>query len=133
MHVFIGGAYNGKRDYVRKWLEEQGKKDVAWLESELPTAVPEASTIVVSGLENFVAKHLDIDEDTLASQLLQQLQALGTEKELIVIVTEMGRGIVPIDANTRKIRDICGRFYQKLFKISPQITRIWYGIAETIK
>ncbi|MGE7917348.1 bifunctional adenosylcobinamide kinase/adenosylcobinamide-phosphate guanylyltransferase [Viridibacillus sp. NPDC093762] len=133
MHVFIGGAYNGKRDYVRNWLEEQGKKDVAWLASELPMTVPEASTIVVSGLEKIVANHLDVDEDTLAAQLLQQLQALGTEKELIVIVTEMGRGVVPIDANTRKLRDICGRFYQKLFKISPQITRIWYGIAETIK
>ncbi|MEK5531641.1 MULTISPECIES: bifunctional adenosylcobinamide kinase/adenosylcobinamide-phosphate guanylyltransferase [unclassified Viridibacillus] len=133
MHVFIGGAYNGKRDYVRYWLEEQRKKDVAWLESELPMTVPEASTIVVSGLENVVAEHLDKDEDTLASQLLQQLQALDKERELIVIVTEMGRGVVPIDANTRKLRDICGRFYQQLFKISPQITRIWYGIAETIK
>ncbi|MGE7622121.1 bifunctional adenosylcobinamide kinase/adenosylcobinamide-phosphate guanylyltransferase [Viridibacillus sp. NPDC096237] len=133
MHVFIGGAYNGKRDYVRNWLEEQGKKDIAWLESELPMSAPEASTIVVSGLENVVAEHLGVAEDTLASELLQRLQVLGTEKELIVIVTEMGRGVVPIDANTRKIRDVCGRFYQGLFKISPQITRIWYGIAETIK
>ena len=32
MHVYIGGAHNGKRDYVRKWLAEQGKENVQWIE-----------------------------------------------------------------------------------------------------
>ncbi|MBK3495671.1 bifunctional adenosylcobinamide kinase/adenosylcobinamide-phosphate guanylyltransferase [Viridibacillus sp. YIM B01967] len=133
MHVFIGGAYNGKRQYVRSWLEEQGKQDIAWLEGELPMVMPEAATIVVAGLEHVLADKLEMDEDTLAAEFIEQLKVLDASRELIVIVTEMGRGIVPIEANARKLRDVCGRFYQQLFKISPQITRIWYGIAEPIK
>ena len=34
--------------------------------------------------------------------------------EVIVIATEIGRGIVPMEASMRKLRDDVGRFYQQL-------------------
>ena len=49
------------------------------------------------------------------------------------IATEIGRGIVPMDANMRKLRDDVGRFYQQLFSTADRVTRIWYGISQTIK
>ena len=51
----------------------------------------------------------------------------------VVILTDIGRGIVPIDARQRKLRDACGRLYQRLMAEADEVTRIWYGIAQTIK
>ena len=61
MHVFIGGAYNGKRDYVKKWLTERGKHNVQWFEGDCPEAshsvnLDTTQTIVVAGIEKWLAE-----------------------------------------------------------------------------
>ena len=38
MHVYIGGAHNGKRDYVKNLLTAQGKDNVQWFEGNCLTA-----------------------------------------------------------------------------------------------
>ncbi|WP_236610139.1 bifunctional adenosylcobinamide kinase/adenosylcobinamide-phosphate guanylyltransferase [Planococcus halocryophilus] len=45
----------------------------------------------------------------------------------------MNRGIVPTERIERELRDLVGRLYQLLFTEAQQITRIWYGIPQTIK
>lgn len=132
MHIFIGGSYNGKHDYVKQWLKEQGLLDVEWYKGELPQN-PSSKTIVISGLEYVLKPQLSQDEIMLADQITKQLQLLNNKHQVIVIVTEMGRGIVPIDPQERQLRDTCGRVYQQLFKVSEHVTRIWYGLAETLK
>ena len=54
-------------------------------------------------------------------------------RDVILILTDIGRGIVPMDAGQRELRDVCGRLYQRLFSEADEITRIWYGIAKTLK
>lgn len=61
------------------------------------------------------------------------LKKWDAEKEVYVIATEIGRGIVPMEASMRKLRDDVGRFYQQLFAVAESVTRIWYGIPQTIK
>ena len=38
-----------------------------------------------------------------------------------------------MDADQRKLRDACGRLYQRLIAEADEVTRIWYGIAQIIK
>ena len=132
MHIFIGGAYNGKHEYVRNWLKEQDLFDVEWYIGQLPQNST-SGTIVVSGLERVIKPLLEQDERKLATQITEQLQSLDKKYRVIVIATEMGRGIVPIDQQDRQLRDTCGRLYQQLFSVSEHVTRIWYGLAEKIK
>lgn len=132
MHIFIGGAYNGKHEYVRRWLKEQELVDVEWYVGQFPKE-PTSQTVVVSGLEEAIKPLLEKDEVSLALQIAEQLQLLEKQHQVIIIATEIGRGIVPIDPQDRKLRDTLGRLYQQLFATSEHITRIWYGLAEEIK
>ncbi|GGA21519.1 bifunctional adenosylcobinamide kinase/adenosylcobinamide-phosphate guanylyltransferase [Psychrobacillus lasiicapitis] len=124
MHVIFGGAFNGKRAYVENRI--QGRS-VQWMnaEEDIPVLLSNTEVVVVYGVENL--------EQTKLEDWLEHLDRWNTKVEVIVIATEIGRGIVPMEATARRLRDDVGRFYQKLFTKAESVTRIWYGIAQTIK
>ncbi|QGG51375.1 bifunctional adenosylcobinamide kinase/adenosylcobinamide-phosphate guanylyltransferase [Lysinibacillus pakistanensis] len=130
MHVFIGGAYNGKTDYVMTLLEDQ---EAVLVDGYLPESIPECDVLVIKGLEKWlVTQNLEEDE-ALVNTMLTRLQALKENRTLYIIVTDMGRGVVPMEKQARLLRDTCGRLYQALFAEAERVIRIWYGIAEQIK
>ena len=124
MHIIFGGAFNGKRAYVDQMTK--GRK-VQWLDGEVDAYVllPYVEVIVISGVEHLL--------ESRSKELLEKMQKWDEQVEVLVIATEIGRGIVPMDAGIRKLRDDVGRFYQQLFTRADSVTRIWYGISQTIK
>lgn len=124
MHVIFGGAFNGKRAYVEQRI--QGR-NVQWLDVEADAyfLMPNIEVVVVFGVENLL--------EPKGKELLEKLGKWDKQAEVLVIATEIGRGIVPMDAGMRKLRDDVGRFYQQLFTEADSVTRIWYGISQTIK
>lgn len=130
MHVFIGGAYNGKTDYVMTLL---GDQEVVLVDGYLPKSIPVCDVLVIKGLEKWlVTQNLEEDEN-LVKTMLTRLQALEENRTLYIVVTDMGRGVVPMEKQARLLRDTCGRLYQALFAKAERVVRIWYGIAEQIK
>ncbi|WP_313893325.1 bifunctional adenosylcobinamide kinase/adenosylcobinamide-phosphate guanylyltransferase [Psychrobacillus sp.] len=127
MHIIFGGAFNGKRAHVEKLLIEQDIQVVQWLDAaaEAPVLLPTTEAIVLSGVET-------VTESTL-TRWIDQLESWGETVQVYVIATEIGRGIVPMSASLRILRDDVGRFYQQIFAKAEQVTRIWYGIPQTIK
>lgn len=132
MRVFVGGAFNGKRAYVKQLVNNQ---DVQWIECARVDDLPEstAQTIVLAGIESFVERHLKRTEEVVIEEFMSQLHTYRNQSEVIVIITENGRGIVPIEPETRELRDRCGRLAQQIFKEATEVTRIWYGLTETLK
>ena len=124
MHVIFGGAFNGKRAYVEQSI--QGR-NVQWLDVVADARIlrPNVEVIVVFGVENLL--------EPQGKELLGKLEKWDEQVDVLVIATEIGRGIVPMDASMRKLRDDVGRFYQQLFTMADRVTRIWYGISQTIK
>lgn len=124
MHVIFGGAFNGKRAYVENMI--QGRK-AQWIDAELDVLVllPDVEVVVIFGVENLL--------ESKGKKLIEKLEIWDKQAEVIVIATEIGRGIVPMDASMRKLRDDVGRFYQQLFTKASRVTRIWYGISQTLK
>lgn len=124
MHVIFGGAFNGKRAYVEQLVED---KEAQWLDAteEFPTVSSQVEVVIVFGVEHVL-------EDKL-NKLFEHLEQWDQNFEVIVIATEIGRGIVPMEASMRKLRDDVGRFYQQLFTRAERVTRIWYGISQMIK
>lgn len=134
MHVFIGGAHNGKRDYVKKWLTERGKHNVRWFEGNCPEAsnpvnLDASQTIVVAGIEKWLAE-TKLPEEAAVEYVMK---SVSLQQDTVLILTDIGRGIVPIDANQRKLRDTVGRLYQRLLTEADDVTRIWYGLAKPLK
>lgn len=54
-------------------------------------------------------------------------------RNCIVILTDIGRGIVPMDPEMRALRDSCGRLFQRIMKQADEVIQIWYGIPKLIK
>ncbi|MBM7698904.1 bifunctional adenosylcobinamide kinase/adenosylcobinamide-phosphate guanylyltransferase [Kurthia huakuii] len=126
MHIVIGGAFNGKRAYVKQLI------DAVWYEQQLPESVQ--GNIVIAGLEGLLRAHLEEEEEQVAAIFAEKLRDLNAQSdELIVILTDMGRGVVPLEKEQRQLRDTCGRLYQLLFNEATTITRIWYGLPEILK
>ena len=124
MHVFIGGAYNGKTNYVRRWI---GDKHACFCTMDTTATVKPGERLIITGLPEWLIS-TDLTE-VQASQAVRDISGPDT----VFILTEIGRGIVPMEATQRELRDRCGRLYQQLFAQATTVTRIWYGIPQTIK
>jgi adenosylcobinamide kinase/adenosylcobinamide-phosphate guanylyltransferase len=134
MHVYIGGAHNGNRDYVKKQLSEQGKHNVHWIEGNClgdshPGNSDTIRTVVIAGVEKWLAE-TDLSEEAAIDYVMN---CIAKDRQTVFILTDIGRGIVPMDAGQRKLRDACGRLYQRLMAEADEVTRIWYGLAKTVK
>ncbi|SOC20976.1 adenosylcobinamide kinase /adenosylcobinamide-phosphate guanylyltransferase [Ureibacillus xyleni] len=134
MRVIIGGAYNGKREYVKKSLLHVNQKYIHFFEGELPLSnFSKKDYVILSNFEKMIMKKLEVDEDKIANELAETIKRLDTQTNVICICNDLGRGIVPMDKEQRKLRDTCGRLYQKLFEESSLVVRIWYGIPQILK
>ncbi len=106
---------------------------VAVVDGALPDYAPACDVVVIKNLEKWlVTQNLEADE-MIVAHLLTQLKTLEENCTLFIIVTDMGRGVVPMEKQARLLRDTCGRLYQALFTEAEQVVRIWYGIGEHLK
>ncbi|WP_252501905.1 bifunctional adenosylcobinamide kinase/adenosylcobinamide-phosphate guanylyltransferase [Sporosarcina sp. Marseille-Q4943] len=126
MRVVIGGAHNGKRKYVKRMLAEEPQY---WLDcSASDLEIPTGCKVVVDRVEHWLAR-TELPEADAVEFIKKEIEG----KDVIFILTDIGRGIVPMDAEQRKLRDACGRLYQQLIAQADEVTRIWYGLAQTLK
>ena len=126
MHVIIGGAHNGKRDFVKRLLEDVQYQWVNFSADDLE--ITSGNKVVIDRIEHWLAQ-TELPEADAVEFILKMVEG----KDVIFILTDIGRGIVPMDAEQRKLRDACGRLYQRLIAEADEVTRIWYGLAQTLK
>ncbi|WP_432363617.1 bifunctional adenosylcobinamide kinase/adenosylcobinamide-phosphate guanylyltransferase [Sporosarcina sp. UB5] len=126
MRVVIGGAYNGKRDYLKKMLADVPHE---WVDTSCgKLEIPAGGIVVIDRIEHWLAK-TELPEAEAVEFILKSIKG----KDVIFILTDIGRGIVPMDADMRALRDACGRLYQRLIAQADEVTRVWYGLAQTLK
>ncbi|MGE7793889.1 bifunctional adenosylcobinamide kinase/adenosylcobinamide-phosphate guanylyltransferase [Lysinibacillus fusiformis] len=130
MHVFIGGAYSGKTDYVMRLYEQH---EVVLIDGDLPDIAPACEILVIQHMEKWLMTQNLVEDELVVQSVLTKLSALAQHCSLALIVTDMGRGVVPMEKQARLLRDTCGRLYQALFAEAEQVVRIWYGIGEQLK
>ncbi|MDN4606036.1 bifunctional adenosylcobinamide kinase/adenosylcobinamide-phosphate guanylyltransferase [Sporosarcina highlanderae] len=126
MRVIIGGAHNGKRDYVKRILVDVPHHWVDCSVGELE--IPSDGKVVVDRIEQWLAQ-TELPEADAVEFILKSIE----DRDVIFILTDVGRGIVPMDAKQRALRDACGRLYQQLIAQADEVTRIWYGLPQTLK
>lgn len=135
MYVILGGAYNGKRNYVEQLISLMEPRELIRCEGKLPK-IDEAAVdkrFVISEFETLIKPYLHLPEDEIAKQVVEQVMCLNKTSEVFCICTDISRGIVPLEKEARQIRDTCGRIYQKLCYEADSVVRIWYGIPQSLK
>lgn len=125
MIFILGGKYQGKTAYTLTQYGESQK--VCDLAEENMVKMYEADVIknIQEGVRRLLADGI--------SPLDFFIENIDRLEHKILIGTEIGCGIVPLEKKDRIWRDETGRVYQLLAKKASKVERIWAGIPVTIK
>ena len=143
MHFITGGAFNGKRAWVKKTygLEKMDSWLSAYDNHPLPGNVTHHQDfLILEGIEiwlKFLTEKFDVQQarniwnKCLDGWLEWEKEKAG--RSLIVIGTDISKGIVPLEKENRIWRDLTGWAFQDTVIKAEKVDVIWYGINTTIK
>ncbi len=118
--VFItGGIAAGKRSYA----EALGISRAEIATCETPDVIPEADAIC------------DVQKLVSGTETPEALEALACvlESKRVVIATEVGAGVVPLNAQERAWREVAGRLSCRLAQHANCVVRMCCGIPQVLK
>jgi adenosylcobinamide kinase / adenosylcobinamide-phosphate guanylyltransferase len=141
MHFITGGAFQGKRKWVKHHfsLDEQTCTWVNGYEDEIVMIHSSKPIMIIEGCEEIIRR--SVQEDGLNArgkwsglvQFYKQWQQQDSERTVIFIGCDIGGGIVPMEAERRLWRDVVGWCYQDTARLCTSVTTIWAGIAQQLK
>jgi adenosyl cobinamide kinase/adenosyl cobinamide phosphate guanylyltransferase len=97
-----------------------------------------------AGKREYIRKALGLSEEALAARAVWDVQELAPGAELstladrlaqndIVIATELGGGLVPIDRTEREKREAAGRLACLLAERADTVVRVCCGLGQVLK
>lgn len=146
MHFVTGGSFNGKAKWVREQYQLSDSSHL-WVTAKEEKAITENfidltkdNIIVLEGIEWFL-KDFSSRLESIQVRLKWQTQlqdwlaweSKDRQRKLILIGTDISKGIVPLLPEDRKWRDVTGWAYQDTMKLAKQADLIWYGINKKLK
>ncbi|MFB5661620.1 bifunctional adenosylcobinamide kinase/adenosylcobinamide-phosphate guanylyltransferase [Alteribacillus sp. HJP-4] len=143
MHFITGGHFNGKAQWVKEQQKYENAYWITFYNRNSKMAEPEKlqeSCIVINGVEAGLYQHLNEHPshtgqtfmDTIISYYLIWEKA-EKNRSLIIIGTDITKGIVPAEPMQRRWRDETGWLYQSLLKKAEDADLIWFGINQPLK
>lgn len=141
MYLYIGGACAGKRNAVKNRFEK-----VSWLSSynggllsDWEGIWKDNSNLVLEGWENWILESVNAKStDDIRQHYRFILQKLLEEENkrkqaVVLIMLEIGKGVVPMDETNRKWRDISGWVQQDAAQLATEVVQVWHGLEKTLK
>lgn len=142
MHFVTGGAFNGKSKWVWEVYQLEREKH-RWISAYKGDSIQEPGPepiVVYEGVEAWLEQQATqaglqhIREEWQARlEALSQWERGLSGRRVVLIGTDMSKGIVPVSAGDRKWRDLAGWIYQDMVAASEQADIIWYGIRQKLK
>lgn len=142
MLCVIGGACSGRRALVAKrypqavWHRLVPEASIAGWEA-LP---PSNALLVVTGWAEWLKALLaaTTDDEAVRTAWRAQLSALdewerAAQGEVLLILDEMGCGIVPMDEKARRLRDLNGWLSQEVASRSRALWQVRHGLCKRLK
>jgi adenosyl cobinamide kinase/adenosyl cobinamide phosphate guanylyltransferase len=144
MHFITGGSFNGKRAWVKKTY--MVNEDDHWLSAYDDITLPKElnddnhDLVILEGIEMWLKRLSEKYDPNQCRDIWNRRldKWLFWEKnqhnrKLVVIGTDISKGIVPIEKENRLWRDITGWAYQETAAMAEKVDVIWYGLSQTIK
>ncbi|MFW3616159.1 bifunctional adenosylcobinamide kinase/adenosylcobinamide-phosphate guanylyltransferase [Billgrantia antri] len=140
MQLFIGGACAGKRDAVRQRFDaphwhsaHAGSRLEAW------RSLTEKRCLVLEGWERWIGQRLaaEPDDDRLRRAMAREVDSLRAWEaerggQAVLILLEMGRGIVPLGLENRRLRDLNGWLAQDAAARCERVWYVWNGLVKSL-
>ncbi|MAY72290.1 MAG: adenosylcobinamide kinase [Halomonas sp.] len=152
MHVFIGGTASGKRQRVAERYPEARWRDAGEMMSRGPgagagpgtgagagPASGDGDTLVISGWLAWLEAELgtehenesaSADDDRLGQRWRQAFAGWASSPaQCVLVLDEVGRGIVPVDPAQRRLRDLMGWLSQDAVRLASQVHYVRHGLT----
>lgn len=126
MKLVIGGAFQGKKAYVKQNLKIK-EEDMADGKDASYEALFHCRCIY--HFHEWIKKGIEEKWDfkNLAEELLKR------NPEVLIITNELGYGVVPVDAFDRTYRETTGRICTEIAAVCEQVIRVSCGLGMVIK
>ena len=124
MILVFGGAYNGKKDFIKEKFNINEEDIFYCSDGEI-----DFSKKVICGLHKFTYNNTLKNK----SSLEYIKENINLFKDKIIISDEISSGIVPLKKEDRRWREETGRCLQYLSKESSCVYRVFCGISTIIK
>lgn len=122
MIFVIGPLFSGKQDYIMQAL--------GWSETDfLEKAVRDVQNLAAEAAEAVEASPSPLDD---LQEKLRSLADRLSQKE-VVIATETGCGVIPLDPRERRNREAAGRLSCLLVERAETVVRVCCGIPQVLK
>ena len=137
MLVVIGGAYSGKRRFVRENCER-----ARWISAYDGCRIEDAweighrQTLILEGFEIWLEELISSgksDEEILLIMKEAITRIVSVQQDIVLIMLEIGRGIVPVKKEDRRLRDLMGWLQQHFVGQADRAVYIWHGLARAMK
>ncbi|WP_445490587.1 bifunctional adenosylcobinamide kinase/adenosylcobinamide-phosphate guanylyltransferase [Niallia sp. 03133] len=146
MHFITGGSFNGKKKWALNLyelsLDSEELQIIRFYDNERMEESIEIHkpVLVLEGIEYWIQYKLStLDEEetygffhTLFKKM-KDWENSGENHQVIVIGSDITKGIVPIKKEDRQWRDATGRIYQEAVNMAERVDVVWYGINERLK
>lgn len=129
MILVTGGAFQGKLEFAKNLLNMSDEERPVIVEGELLQEKDAGEADIIAHFHLYIRRLLEEGRDVreAVGKLLLQ------NPNLILEVTELGCGIVPVDAFDRNYRETVGRICCELAKEAEAVYRVHCGIGIRIK
>lgn len=126
MWLITGGAYQGKLEYA---LQLTGISKDRVIDGETCQLNDLLEAPIVNQFHLWIKRML-IEKENI-EDVMKQIS--GINPNIVIIVNELGCGIVPMDVFDRNYREITGRLCCKIAEESEEVHRVICGIGRAIK
>ena len=130
MEIYVGGSSQGKLDYV---LDKSNiSRELVIEGSDLDIHIDKKDLSMVRIINNFhlfIKKYANMSDD-----IYKFMERLYVENEnVIIICSQVGGGVVPVDASEREWRELVGRVMCSAMKRAVHAERIICGMGQVLK
>lgn len=110
----------------------QRKDDFITIEEplNLTRVIKPGKTYLVDCLSMWLFNNLEHDETELVSQLEK---VLNLDSNIIFVINDVGRGVIPMDSQSRRFVDLSGIIGQYVAGHCDEVHRVEFGITQKIK
>ncbi len=123
-----------------KIAKHRARRDAGWTTHEAPLELGpvlsrlDAESICLVDCATFwLSNHMMADSDLAAAQDRLLSDLTGSAAEIIVVTNEVGQGIVPADALSRRFREAQGRLNIALAARAETVVQVVAGLPNLLK
>jgi adenosyl cobinamide kinase/adenosyl cobinamide phosphate guanylyltransferase len=126
MVFVVGGAFQGKTAFAMEKFNIEEQDFLDGIDCEIEDIY---GAKLINHFDELVRRLLiqGVDVEQVVERLIRE------NENSIIIMNEIGCGLVPVDSFEREYREKTGRIGCKLAKVSNEVYRVYCGIATEIK